>query len=205
MQCVLEDWTVAVAGAWNTNIFSPPWVAANLFQGQNVNIEMQLGAAIPAVRYHHGRVSLVIRPDMLFTHAREATADAMNDGIQVIQTVLGILSHTPVLGLGINFGFMEEHPSDGITENFNIADNQKLIEFGGAISQTSIQREVTLDGHLLRLRETIENNGSVRFHLNFHYETVGADAASHALQEYGPGRHARALALMHSIYNLQPE
>ncbi len=205
MQSVLADWTVVVTGAWNANIFSPQWVAANVFHGENVNIEMQLGPTLPFIRFHHGRVTLIVQPDLLIGTAREATPEALSDIIDALRTILNMLPHTPITGPGINFGFREETPSAAIIANFNIADNPKLIDFGGEISQTSIQREVMLDNNLLRLRETFEPTGAIHFHLNFHYDLIGAVMASEILQQHGAGRRERALALMNEIYNLQPE
>jgi hypothetical protein len=205
MQSVLTDWTVVIAGTWNAGIFLPPWVSANVFDGQNVNMEIALGAISPVLRYNCGLTTLIVQPEMIIGSVREATAPALAAATSMLLTILEKLPHTPITAVGINFGFREEHPNEGLLNNFEIADNQKLIDLGGEVSQTTIQRDIKLDGGLLKLKETIEESGAVHFHLNFHYEAAGAPAAGAVLTENGANRHARALELMNAVYGLQPE
>jgi hypothetical protein len=204
MQNVLTDWTVVLAGSWNAAIFSPPWVSANVFGGDNVNLEMQFGP-VPNLRYVHGRMVLIVQPESLIGAVREPTEEALGEISVALKRILDFLPHTPVTGLGINFGFREQDPGEELRANFNIADNARLIDLGGEVSQTSIQRDVLLDGGLLRLRETIEPNGSVHFHLNFHYDVESANAAAERLTANCVQRRVRALELMNAVYHLQPE
>src|SRR5437867_2471575 len=112
MQCVLEHWTIVVAGAWNANIFTPAWVSANVFNGQNINLEMQIGPGGPAIKYHFGRMTLIVKSDMIIAGAREPTTEAMDEMSGALRKILELLPYTPVTALGVNFGFREAGPNN---------------------------------------------------------------------------------------------
>ncbi len=205
MNYARADWTMVIAGSWNAGIFQPPWVSGHVFQAQQMNMEVQLGVVSPILRYNSGLSTLIVQPDMIVGGVREETQAAVAEVSQILCRILGELPHTPVTAIGINFGFHEGHPEGRLLENFSIADNQKIVDAGGTVRQTTILREITLDGGLLRLRETSEEDGSIHFHLNFHYDVTSAENAAAILQASAEPRRQCAIKLMRDVYGLEQE
>lgn len=205
MKFVRPDWTMVINGSWNVGIFTPPWVAANAYQLDQIGMEMELGTNSPVLRYNGALTQLIVRTDRLLAGARAESAEAVADMTNVLGRVLDTLSHTPVTGVGINFGFREEAPENDLTMNFTIADNDQLIDLGGVTRRTAIVRNLTLDGGLLRLKEELEEDGNVHFHLNFHFDVSSAAEAADVLRNNAEAKRLRALELMNTVYGLEPE
>jgi hypothetical protein len=205
MEFVRSEWTIVVAGAWNVGIFQPPWVSSQVFEGQELRMEMQIGAVGPALRYHIGLATLIVRPESLVGAVREETPQAINEVTNMIGKILELLPHTPVTACGINFGFREQNPDESLRANFAIADNPRIVDLGGVIRQTTVERTITIDGGLLRLRETFEEAGSVHFHLNFHYDVENGTAAAQIIRNNAAQKRTRALELMNAVYGLRME
>lgn len=204
MKFVRTDCTIVIVGIWNVGIFQPDWVAKNVFDGRAIQLEVNVGMP-PAIRYHCGRAMLIVSGDRLIGSLQEETNEASDEVQGLLVRILELLPHTPVSALGINLGFEEPAPDKELVQNFLAADNKRLTEFGATVRQTTIHRELMVEGDLLRLRETLEDNGAVKFHLNFHSDVPDPVAAAKVLQETTRRKRERGLELLRKVYNLTPE
>ena len=123
---------LVIAGAWNTAILSPEWVLNHGLQRQaEERVEVLIPAGVGMIfefpRYNVGDFSYVVRPDALII-APPATAEAAIIACEdAVARMIDILKHTPVSGLGHNFEFRDEAPTDVCVNGFTAA-RQDLVD-----------------------------------------------------------------------------
>lgn len=202
MTPLIPEWTIVLAGGWNTNIFQPDWVAKNVFGQDEINVEFFMGAAQGALSYGAGKISLIVRPDKLIFGCKDTSTDALARAEAAALKVLELLPHTPVGAFGINFGFSEEAPSADLTRLFQTADIDPISQFGCTIQKTSLARQVAVENRILNLTHTFEA-GQVIIVLNFHYPVANADTAREKLLNSAIPCRDIAKRLLANVYKLE--
>lgn len=123
---------LVIAGAWNTAILSPEWVLLHGLQRQGeepvqVLFPVGVGMIFEFPRYNVGDFSYVVRPDALIVAPPETNGASIAACEDAVARMVDILKHTPVSGLGHNFEFRDEAPSDGCVNGFTAA-RQDLVD-----------------------------------------------------------------------------
>jgi len=167
------EWTITLVGHWNVRIFSPEWVATNLFEVPEVQAEVAIGPELGPIRYIWGNVVLVPSPHQLIVGMRDSERLTLEKASSVATNLLALLPHTPIRAFGINFGFIEENPSDDLVKLFQLSDSAKLSDMHCDILKTELHRAVQIDGKLLNLLLGLDN-GKLSVRLNYHFNVTGA-------------------------------
>ncbi len=191
MKPKLDAWTIVVAGAWNVRVFSPEWVGKKLFDGKSMTIEVPVGPSIATVRYTVEGISLLPVEDRLIMGILGPDLPSCQRAEGATRRVLGLLPHTPVTALGVNFGFEDPEPGDPIRSLFMLNDLDPLSNFGCKIKRSSIVRTLETDEGSVNVTHALDGDGRADIHFNFHHDVVSADEAERLLE----GRTVRALML----------
>jgi hypothetical protein len=117
-------------------------------------------------------------------------------------TVLGTLQDTPLMGVGVNFGFVEEQPHRDLVALFDSADSGDLEGDNWAIEERSLVRRIGKDGDTLILTLTL-GGGKLDVELNFHTETTENATAQAAVDHRVIRLRDAAVRLLDRTYNLQ--
>ena len=166
LRAVPEGWTVVLAGAWNTQIFQPEWVAKHVFGAEAVELQIALTPSVLSLRYAAHDATLVVHSERLIFGVKEATAEGIASCELYANKVMNLLPHTPIAAVGINFGFTQSDPPDQFLRLFNVDDADSLADFGLVIKSTQLNRAFAIDGAILNLQISLEE---ARLNCNFNY------------------------------------
>lgn len=145
MELIPNETTLVIAGAWNPAILSPDWI---LRHGLNrTEPEQRVQVTIPAgpnvfdpPRYTLDVLTYVVQPNALVLALTEQSQSNLDLLENVAARTVGELRHTPVTGVGHNFEYREQEPSEGHLAVFtqSTSDIADVIPTGWNSGATSI-------------------------------------------------------------------
>lgn len=200
----LSEWTVVVVGQWNPAVFSPEWVASHLLQVNPIETHLAMGPLGGGVRYQSPTLVVIPQADRLIIGARNSTESCLAQMEAAAQRVLRLLSHTPIQGVGINYGFIENDPSVDLIQTFDIRDSGALAENGLAARRTVIIREIDLAQVVLKLKLSYAE-GQVGLHFNYNYAATSADAGADLLTGKAQECRNKTSDILSTIFELEGE
>jgi len=152
---------------------------------------------VPQVAVQVGGSNLIVRP-------RTLDDECIERAETIALTILERLPETPLRGVGINFGFVEETPSAALVQLFDFGDNGDVSAAGWNIEERRLSRKLILNDETLNL--TLLFDGSeVNIDFNFHTETNSNPTAQTAVTNRMLRLREAALTFLDSIYHLVPE
>jgi hypothetical protein len=198
LQAALEGWTVVLAGAWNTQIFQPEWVARHIFEVDAVELQIALTPSVLNLRYAASDATLVVHSERLIFGVREANEAAISSCELYANRVITLLPHTPISAVGINFSFVQSDPPDQFLKLLSVDDANALADFGLVIKSTQLNRAIEVNDATLNLQISLEG---ARMHclFNYHHEKGKWDAASKSPRS--PLLLRSVSDLLRSVYN----
>ncbi len=110
-----DTWTVVLVGQWNPSVFNPEWVARHFNDNRPVEAQLAAGPGMLGIagwRVVVGDLLMVPSRDRLTLGTRVTTDDALRRVETTARRVLDLLPHTPLVAVGINFGFVETTPGE---------------------------------------------------------------------------------------------
>lgn len=204
----LDTWGIVLAGHWNRMIFTPEWVGARLFHQQEVETEIALMPIFPVI-YRHEDVVLEASAARLIFRPRFNTNRSLEAAERMAGTALEDLPNTPLLGVGLNFSFVERDPPRGILDLFNLRDGRSIERAGWEIPETKITRRLTGPHGIMQLALGQGAEG-IGIDFNFHTDTPGPVLEANATARRAvAGRVVElrdaALTFLRDIYDLHLE
>lgn len=209
MRANIDKWTIVVTGNWNVSIFDPAWISVNLMddtplKGKSGTQEVFLDARGVELRHTIGTLRLNPLQDRLVI----GTTSTDDDSLMLMQTttlsILRILNHTPITGMGINFGFFTSTITDDPSLNLEIGDDDELASaLGGQRVFTEIRRTFKIQDMTCFLNHiTSFNEKGFNLELNFHYGVNNASQAVAVFEKVTMIRlRDRAIKLVNQMYN----
>lgn len=201
----LSEWTVVMVGQWNPAIFSPDWVAHNLLHIDNVEAQLAVGPVVTNVRYQTETLLVIPQQDRLIVGGRNAEEATLLEMERCSKAALELLGHTPIRALGINFGFIESDPPTEMLRTFDLADAGALSDAGYQVRATDITRSIDIDSTILKLKMSLSEEGTVRFHFNFTSQVATSQQAADLLSGRVLDCRNKALDILSAVFNLQGE
>jgi hypothetical protein len=200
MQPVPDKTTIVIAGSFNPAILTPSWIGKNVLDPPVVDefpvyvIAPIMGAAPPAkfslsgFTYSPGYQFLTFYTDGMDAAASERVCD-------VAARILNLLPHTPITGIGFNFGFRDDHPSVQLLRLLAISPT-----FADALGQGAevVGRNwlnVASWGAALVTLQTGIRGSDYSLDLNFHYSSQDARGAEAVLRRQNVYAEHRAAAV----------
>ncbi len=171
----LDAWGIVIAGHWNRMIFTPEWVSENLFQQDVIETEIALLPILPVI-YRHQQVVLEVSLPRLVFRPRFNTGESISEAEKMANIVLRALPNTPLMGVGINYSFVESEPNLRLVDLFNLGDSKAIAREEWTIPETKIWRKLTKEQETLNL--SLAYDGALSIDVNFHAETPGKTAVA---------------------------
>jgi len=135
--------TIVILGNWNKNIFNMNWVAKNLFDLKQIQIEFPLMISEPP-RFIGKEIMLTIDDNRIMFTALKNTNKILLTMIEIVNILPKFFEMTPVSAIGLNFGFVEDN-LEKISYLFELPDNAVLSDNGAIINNYAIKRNIKLE------------------------------------------------------------
>jgi len=206
------EWTVVLVGQWNPAVFNPEWIARHLNNGQPVTTEIATGAGgagLAGWRLLVGDLVIVPGLDRVTLGVRAATDDALKAMEAAAATILELLPHTPLVALGVNFGFEEAEPTEELLRMFR-GDDLVRLAARYEVVRHEIRRAIKTESEVINLRVAL-GDGAVTLAVNFHRDLSGTPPERRSLEARGAlaGRvgaaRRQALEMLSAGYSVQLE
>jgi len=117
MKPVPESWTIVIVGRWNIAILNPKWLAANIFNEKQIAVEFPVEPGLP-LRITGDKVLLIPIEDRIILGLTEISNGFLKRMEAIAIQLLEKLPHTPVVKVGINFGYIIDKVPDQLREHF---------------------------------------------------------------------------------------
>lgn len=197
-----EGWNIVLAGFWNRAIFTPEWVGKLLFNAAEVETMISIMPYLPII-YRNQQVAVEVSTPRLVFRPRELSDACIHVAEHMAHTVLAKLQDTPLVGVGVNFAFVESAPSSRLVELFNLPDDDALVDTGWTVKERRLVRQVQRQDATLNL-SLVFNGQEVTIEFNFHTETTENSVALQAVSDRVIVLRDQALQLLKNVYELQP-
>jgi hypothetical protein len=188
MQPTMEKTTLVLAGAFNPAILTPAWVAKNaLDQPEMGDFPVAVMAPISSIaqlpRFTFAGLSFSPSFQSLTFYLQGLDAAGSKKVCDVAARILQLLPHTPVTGLGFNFGFSENNPSEQLLRllpasfpfSDSLGDEAEVVARVWGNRATWKQALVSV--------QCIIQGAQIDFDLNFHYGVQSASGAEAVLRQ----------------------
>jgi hypothetical protein len=190
----LDKLNIVLVGAFNPAILTPKWIAQNaLGYGPDQAFQVEFVApvtgfgGVPTFTFDGIAYSPSFQ-SVTFHLANSNTMEARQRVLSVVVSILSKLPHTPVQGVGLNFGFTVPNPTAQLQALAKAHDELSEAlsngESDGEIVARSWSNTVTWKGALVTM-QLLASGPSVSIDANFHYNASSAAAAVEALQGDG--------------------
>lgn len=189
MKVIEEKTTVVIAGAFNPAILRPQWVAVHGL-GYPENHEFQVEMLAPvggagSTRYNFDGFSYSAGFKSVTLHLKSTDFAQCHKSLLGVANVLTQLPHTPVAGLGFNFGFVVEDPPAELLAL--LATHDEMTDSFAGDSEVVTRRwgnTVKWEGVLVNIDCELAG-GQATIAFNFHHSTTSANEAEKILKTDG--------------------
>lgn len=167
------DWNVNILGSWNLAIFSPKWVAQNLFdipEGSPASVELVIDMVSPPRLVNNEGMKVVPGQHSFQVYPAKDTFESLDKAKQVAVKALGRLPVTPVRAAGFNVRYRGDASPTLITA-FETEIDKTLSEHGQSILTRGFGRSLKCGDGVLNLNVTCDADNTVTVICNFHRES----------------------------------
>jgi hypothetical protein len=204
MRAQVDAWTIVLAGPWNVRLFTPDWVSRNAGVQQPIFVEVQIAIGMGIARLRTESIVIVPMEDRLILGCRDTRDSTLQEVQRVAIALLEQLPHTPVVGVGINFGFLEANLGQRLTAALEMPDLDFLAAADVQAATTGVIHRLDTPFGALNLTYIAEP-GSVRFDLNIHNDVQDSRAARQVLGRGVLEARNFVVGLLERVYDLHLE
>lgn len=205
MQTKPSSFSIVLAGKWNPAIITPPWILANLLEdNQQIEIEFSLSFDIPS-RFKINNITISPSIDRIILVSNDGSDESL-ELIELIAIKLcNILSHTPLVAVGINFSFIETLNKELLLPLFTFSDANKLDDNNWEVSNQSIKRTLKKETYNINLTINMDNETNFSFDFNHHYIAINSDQVSACLLGKVIEYKNQSISLLNDFFDIQIE
>ena len=177
MKLISEETSLVIAGAWNSAIVTPEWIQRYGLKkeaGQEISFQAMVpvgaGMLFDFPRFSFDGLSVVVRPDALVLAPSGNSEEKMDEIEQLAANAVAELKHTPVGGVGHNFGFCEDTPNVEALTAFTESQNALVAAApdGWTVASTLLATTMIYGSTQVTVnRAVIGNRLTIKF--NFHH------------------------------------
>ncbi len=205
-QPITTKWTVVILGKWNQAILQPEWLIKNVFDDDQVRVEVAVGLApgLPS-RITGDEILLLAGEDRLILGLTEVSDDQLRTMERIAVQILTLLSHTPVARMGVNFGFSSAVSTTWTTEHLPNTFVTRILEADltptGRSCKWSFKHGDTDNDNLNVDCNLSGDNIDVKF--NFDFETPTVDIAKDKIEGKLFEYRNLAISLLGTLFDLE--
>jgi hypothetical protein len=212
MQIKPNSFSIVVVGRWNPYILTPQWITQHLFDNAPpVQIEFSLNLDLPN-RFKVHNVIITPTPEKVIITSVDDNAESLTQIGTVATKLCSILEHTPLIAIGINFGYIEKEDKSELLSNLDFDKNDPFSEDGWRINSHLVKRFIVKDHYKLNFTLTLDDNDDFHFDFNYNYVITPKELAGKTSREYiedllkGNGVisfYENSKELLNNVYNLK--
>lgn len=186
MKFIEDRTTLVLAGNFNPAILTPQWIAKHCMgyqEQQEFQVEMlaPVGGGIPA-RYLFDDFSYAAAFSNVTLHLNSADVALAERSTEIAACILEKLPHTPIAGVGFNFGFSVAEPTDTLLQLLTTCDPMTDAFPGNPeVVKRQWGNTIQWDDALVNINCGLAG-GEVTISFNFHHSTSSAPEATAILR-----------------------
>jgi len=204
----LEGWSLVILGYWDPRVITPAWLLQNkLTNSKTIGVALPQNNFVLPPRFEYddiylkvSNLKLELAPKFDQNNIFEQIKD---NALLILQT----LPHTPIQGLGVNFGFIDENPDANLLALFSMSDDAKISDCNFIITTKNIIRSVTFDfdrqEQILNLNFLLTSNNHVKLDINFHKSVQSTTEVSEFLADGILRFRDKTFNLLNELYNIE--
>jgi hypothetical protein len=197
-----DSWTIAIVGHWNRMIFTPNWVGKKIFKTEAVEVRIPLQMNSP-IAYKFQDITLSISERRVIIGMMVLSDECLLLGENIACLIMQQLFHTPLSGIGVNFGFIETKPSTELVEALTFSDDAS-IDSAWSVQRKEMARQLEKDNQLLNM-SIVRDDSGVEISANFHTEVKSANEAEKAIKDKTLKMKDEFVKLIEQVYKLKLE
>ena len=182
MKPIVTEWTVVAVGSWNLAILNPDWFAKNVFDINQLNVELILENFAPRLRFVHDDAIVIPSSDRVIIGSRRPTDSSLVACDRAMNKLLELLPVTPIAAVGVNFGYEEADPPQRLFDLFKFSDGSKFIDQAIQITGSTIARQFSYDKYLCTMTTNLSEAGAIQLKFNYNANVENSKDARAALE-----------------------
>jgi len=164
MKSDIERTNIVIVGRWNRFILNPDWVSRTLFDSDKIQVEFSFDLLLPP-RYVYDSIRLTTLDDRVIVTPLSSSDECMKITEAIALKLINLLPHTPVSGLGYNYGFTyDDHHINEIVCFNDVFD--RVLE--SSLYRAVVKRNYQFEDYTLNVEHTQMENG-LNIDFNYHY------------------------------------
>ena len=191
MQLQSEKTSLVLAGAWNPAILTPQWIARNAL-GFAPDREFQIGMQLPildfgqAPRITFEDLAVTATPAIFTLFLDPNKPEQIQKSIEVARTIVRLLPHTPISGVGLNFVYFSNQVGNLIESSFegqggilnHLPENEQEVK----IVQQAWHASIAFSDHVANM-SCKKNATGVEIGVNHHFDVSSAERAGEVISK----------------------
>jgi hypothetical protein len=199
---IQDRWNIVILGKWNTNIFTPDWLARNAFETPEMKIEYPIEPGIPP-RITSLTTRITPAPNQVIITPTELDEASMKRMESIACKLLDVLPHTPISNTGMNFAYRFTDVSDtNLLDHFPFVDDNAFADKGMDLESRSFSRRLRCENRQLNFKTEIHAD-EAHFFFNFHADTPTAEEAHRSIEGQFILLKGVAENILESVYELR--
>jgi hypothetical protein len=203
MKPVFATWTIVLIGRWNVSIFNPEWLGKNLFDNKELLVDFPMEPGLP-LRITGDNVLMIPHSDRIVFGAKEGTDAYLHHMEALALKLLGILPHTPVMAVGVNFGYEVEPIPEEIRSAFKNPHAEKFVTYELETLSKSFKWGCKHDDQIVNMEFELSGD-KLLVKFNFHSDSQDTDKAIEAIRDRVVVHRAFTESILDEVYDLRLE
>jgi len=201
----ISNWSIVVLGAWNTRILTPEWISnGRLTENKEIKVEVALNNPDLPIKYRFDNILLQVSDNRIILNplSDEDTNIKLIEDITV--KILTELNHTPLIGIGLNYNYIDKSPVSEQLSLLNIKDNNLYSDSGYEISSTSIKRKFIKNNNVININ-VIYDNANLKYNFNFHKDITNCVEGIEFIKDKSIEFKNESSNILNNFYNYNQE
>lgn len=181
-------------------IFSPDWVGKKILKVNEVETLVPLAPNAPRI-YRNENIAISISDSRVVFDMRKFSDECVKIAENMACSVLHELFHTPISGVGVNFGFREDEPEEEVLRLFEYPDDKGISMSDWRVEHKKLSRKLQKNTTILNLT-FLKGDSVLEINANFHADVKSAKEAVSVIENKTLEMKANLLDLLNSVYSL---
>lgn len=199
---------ILTIGRWNPAVLSPQWIRSNVIDTIDTEVTLAISIDDSGAPSRLSFSNIHLFPTGRYLDARPVDAQeaAFSAVGETVSKIIGLLRHTPISAIGINFRFIEVIHPESLAPNFQFDDAAKIPHDKYSLLTSTIIRSFQLENDDKLNLSLIYDGQEMNVEFNFHTDSSDlATIQSKLTAENISARLEEAKSFMQASYGLTLE